>query len=493
MMAGVGADGAAGAARCSSSCSATTSGPDGGKRQGMMRRRRVASHRARLRCWSSPLACCAPPTLAQPHGAAATRILDDFDDIAAVERRRVRRRARRRCIPSTVRTAGAAPGLRPRRHPATRSRAARCRSTCRRTTRSSFWLRGDAPVNNLAGQARRRERRQRLVVQPAELRVSARMAAGHDQEAPDRVRLGADEGPHAAPRGGDRVRRRGRARRRPRLGLGRASSSLRELPPVPRQPGRRRPCAPRPRSAAPSPRWRSTASRRPRGRATRRRAAQQWLTRRFRPAARIRRPRRCAGARASTHRATTCSSPTTAARWRTVRRVAEGGGGIDGICVARSRDALPAAAPCTRGPAQTLRASPRSTVKDLGVRRDRRTRSSQALARECAARQLSARVLGEQTLDARRRRRRQRDRAAVRGRRARGRAGAASRSSHSSSTRGKVVDLGRRRGAAVPGRWRPADPGVDVERAALVAARHRVRDGHARRRRASWPATTSRT
>ena len=318
------------------------------------------------------------------------------------------------------------------------------------------------------------------------------MAAGHDQEAPDRVCVGTREGPrrcaHVAAIEFVVAAGRGGGRGSVYVERSRRCASCR--------PTRRAACAP-PRCA----RRRTHARIRRRARA-RRRAATAWQSnpapapravadRRFRPAARIRRTRAALGWRARTRRATTsqfsddggdgarcAASPT--ARRSAIR-----------CCLPESRDAL--SAPC----------APRRARRDLCACRDRRSRSSHSARRRTRssrrsramrrAARIRAALSGEQAcVDAGRRRRRQRD-AACCPRMARSKS---ARRLHHRAVRRRAT--ARRRHGRTSKRSRswstticrcPASNGG----AALVAARHGVR--HRRSRDDVAPrraATTSR-
>ncbi len=112
-----------------------------------------------------------------------------------------------------------APGLRSRRHGGLRDRA-----PCAATRPAAELRNLVLPARRRAGeqfpvQARRRERRQRVVVQSPERCLPARVAARDHREAANCIRMGTDEGSNAQPRGRDRVRRERRARRWTRLDL----------------------------------------------------------------------------------------------------------------------------------------------------------------------------------------------------------------------------------------------------------------------------------
>ena len=114
---------------------------------------------------------------------------------------------------------GDASRLRSRRHGGLRDRAPRAAARLARELCNHVLDARRCARQRLPGQVRRHERRQRVVVQPAELRFSGRVAPGHDQEAADRVRVGTGDRPRIAARGNDRDRDRGRKRRGPWRGL----------------------------------------------------------------------------------------------------------------------------------------------------------------------------------------------------------------------------------------------------------------------------------
>ena len=131
----------------------------------------------------------------------------------------LRRRARLGASRSRTGWSCAAAGLRSRRHRGIRRRAASPAARSAAELRDLVLPARRGARERVAGQARRCDRRQCVVVPPTRLRVPARVAACKNQEAPDRVRLGPDQRPHAAACGDDRVRGQRRARRRQRIGI----------------------------------------------------------------------------------------------------------------------------------------------------------------------------------------------------------------------------------------------------------------------------------
>ena len=287
-------------------------GADDGKRQGMTRGAlastpawRAPRMRARVRDGACRSHASAQPPAPRRRACSIASTTSRRGRPCASDGVTASMHARRRCE-----AAGAAARFRSRRHRGLRDRAPRAAARSARQLRDHVLAARRRAGQRSAGQARRCERRQRLVVQPAELRVPARMAAGHDQEAADRVRVGSDEGPRAASRRDDRVRRRGRARRRPAARCTSATSRCRS-------------CRRRRRLAAADGARVVVAARAPRRRARRRtrrdRMAQQSGVRRASSGSRSISDSRansavssCTGRTASTRRATTCSSPTTA-------------------------------------------------------------------------------------------------------------------------------------------------------------------------------------
>ena len=383
----------------------------------------------------------------------------------------VRRRAAPSSAPRTGRSGrGAAPRFRPRRHGGLRaSRGARCRSICRRTTRSRFYVRARRAGQRLPVQADRRERRQRLVVQPARTsRFRATGSRSRSRSGRSISRGGRRRIARSAHAATHRIRRRRRARRRRRLGLcqppGAAASCRRaRAAAVARRRARARRSARRRR-----PRSRSTATSRPRGRSDPGAGPEQ---------------------RSSSISACRANSAASSLRWRAGqlasrydvavlrrrRAVAHGAQRRRRRRRHSTRIALPESE--TRylrlalhdGPARAYGLA-EIEVKDLAFGASPNA-FFQALARECAARPLSARLLAASSrLDDRRRRRRQRDGAAVGGRRAR--SGARRLLDRAVRRRGLAGrHLGRRRGAAIPRRRLPADAGRHLARVRNGAAR----------------------
>ena len=190
-------------------------GPDGRQRQGMTATRRCcdgadpAGRRPRRRATRAD----AGPAARRRGGADARRLRGP----RAVDAPALPTACS--CVVHAGRRAGrprAAPRLRPRRHRGLRARATRrlpldlpenyeivvlrCAATHRSTTsRSSSSTRAATTSGGSAG---------------ANFEFPRDWQHGPDQEAPDRVRVGTDEGPHAAAVAAHRVRRRGRPRRR---------------------------------------------------------------------------------------------------------------------------------------------------------------------------------------------------------------------------------------------------------------------------------------
>ncbi len=416
-------------------------GPDGGQRQGMMRRR-VASRPRRLaprclRSLASRCACTLPRAAAADSDAAACSTTSPTsrrgrpcasDGVRASIQRRRRRRSGH----------GAAPRLRSRRAPpATRSRARALPLDLPANYEITFYLRGDAPVNDFQVKLVDASGDNVWWFNRRELRLSARLAAGADQEAPDRLRVGPDRRiARCSTSPTPRVRRRRGTRRR--QGLARISDLTLRRAAADRRRRRRRRAARVVGRGRRRRRSRSTATPRPRGGATRRRRRAEPHAR-LRPRARVRRPGPALAGRAVR----------IALRRRALRRrralahacaaSSDGNGGHDrdlrcrsprrATCASRLHDGPARGA--TRSPSSRSRTSPSARRRTHSSRRSRASSPRGYFPRGFSGEQPYWTIVGIDGGS---------DSGLLsRGRRARGGAAAGSRSSRSSSPTARLV------------------------------------------------------
>ncbi len=181
-------------------------GSHGRQRQGVMAHGLRALVRSLLGC-SVLLVLACLPLQAQMSVSPATRVLDRFENL---ESWKATRFERCRCIASS--------GARSRRScAASRFRSARNRRLRACIPRTAARLAGElrdhvrssrrCADQRLPGQARRPNRRERVVVQASELCLPPRVAKGEDQEAPSRLRMGTNQRTHASSCGPHRIRR----------------------------------------------------------------------------------------------------------------------------------------------------------------------------------------------------------------------------------------------------------------------------------------------
>ena len=320
-------------------------------------------------------------------------------------------------------------------------------------------------------EARRRERQQRVVGQPAQRSVSARVAARHDQAASHRIRVGTDDRPYAPARCRPRAGGGGRSRRRPRLRVheparpARATRGAREHAPA-RRAGvvvlTRRRCV---ACAGPQRRHRMEE----RSRRRRRTGSDHRLS----PAAGVRRPDRALA------RARVCLALRRPVLGRR-RALANGAPGDRGhrrsgrLAAARCGDAFSASGTPRRSGSRVWR----GRAGNQGPRVRRVTECVLPGPRgEITPRDLPSRLLRRAVVvDAGRHRWRQRERSSVRRWRARGREGRFfDRAVHRRQLAGRHV--GGRRDPSCPARGRSSDAQRDLARAPVGTARVSVRGG----------------